>query len=91
MEKLINNPNLQHLAENIFLFLNSADLKQCRLINQSANQILDNPLFWVKKMIPYGLSKQNQRDWFQVIQSETNSEKKKYIAACLKLILSDNN
>ena len=80
MEKLINNTGLQHLAENIFLNLNSADLKKCQLINQSASQILDNPLFWIKKLIQNGLSKENQRYWFEAIQSEMNSEKKKNIA-----------
>ena len=37
MEKIINNPGLQHLAENVFLNLNYADLKKCQLINQAAS------------------------------------------------------
>ena len=85
MEKIINNPGLQHLAENIFLNLNSADLKKCQLINQSASQILDNPLFWIKKLIQNGLSKENQEDWIEAIRLEMNSEKKKCIAAYLKM------
>ena len=87
MEKIINNPGLHHLAENIFLNLNYTDLKKCQLINQSASQILDNPLFWIKKLIQNGLSKENQRYWFEAIQSEMNSEKKKYIATYLNQTL----
>ena len=91
MEKIINNPGLQHLAENIFLNLNSADLKQCQWINQSASQILDNPLFWIKKLMQNGLSEENQNDWIEAIQSEMNSEKKKYIATYLNWNLQKRN
>ena len=83
MEKILNNPGLQHLAENIFLNLNSAGLKKCQLINQSASQILEKPMFWIKKLIRNGLSEENQNDWIKAIQSETNFEKKKNIAAYL--------
>ena len=81
MEKIINNPGLQHLAENIFLNLNYADLKKCQLINQSARQILENPMFWIKELIRKGLSKENQKDWIKENQAETNLEKRKHIAA----------
>ena len=74
MEKIIKNPGLQHLAENIFLNLNYSDLKKCQLINQSASQILDNPMFWIRELIKKGLSKENQNDWIKAIQ--LNYEKK---------------
>ena len=79
MEKILSNPGLQHLAENLFLNLSSADLKKCLLINQFTNQILENPMFWIKKLIQNGLSEENQNDWINAIQSETNFEKKKNI------------
>ena len=79
MEKILNNPVLQHLAENIFLNLNSAGLKKCQLINQSASQILEKPMFWIKKWIRNGLSEENQNDWIHAIQSETNFEMKRNI------------
>ena len=87
MEKILNNPGLQHLAENIFLNLNSAGLKKCQPINQSASQILEKPMFWIKKCIRNGLSEENQNDWIKAIQSETNFEKKKNIAAYLSWYL----
>ena len=49
MEKILNNPGFQHLAENIFLNLSSTDLKKCQLINQSASQLLENPMFWIQR------------------------------------------
>ena len=90
MEKIIKNPGLQHLAENIFLNLNYADLKKCQLINQSAGQILDNPVFWITKLMQEGLSRENQRDWIKTIQSEANAEKKKHIASYLEWNLKKN-
>ena len=89
MEKIIKNPGLQHLAENIFLNLNYSDLKKCQLINQSTSQILDNPMFWIKELSRKGLSKENQNDWIEAIQ--LNYEKKKYIAAYLKWNLKEKN
>ena len=82
MEKIITNPGLQHLAENIFWNLNVEDLKICGLINQSCQQILDNPMFWLRKF--EHLSKANQKDWIKVIQSETNFETKRAIIAYMQ-------
>ena len=87
MENIINNPGLQHLAENIFLNLNYANLKKCELINQSANQILNNPMLWIKVLSQKGLSEEYQKDWIEAIQSETISVNKKHIAAYLKWTL----
>ena len=39
LEKILNNPGLQHLAENIFWNLNVEHLKICGLINQSCQKI----------------------------------------------------
>ena len=85
MEKILNNPGLQHLTEKIFLNLSSAHLKKCQMINQSARKILETPMFWIKKLIRNGLSEENQNDWIKAIQSETNFEKKKIITAYLSL------
>ena len=79
MEKFLNKPGLQHLAENIFLNLSPADLKKCQIINQFASQILDNPMFWIKKLIRNGLSEEHQNEWIKAIQSETNFEKKNIV------------
>ena len=83
MEKIITNPGLQHLAENIFWNLDVEHLKICGLINQSCQQILDNPIFWLKKF--RGLSEENEKDWINVLKSLKNSEEKKE-EICIKFI-----
>ena len=83
MEKIINNLGLQHLVENLFFNLNVEDLKICAQINQSSKQILENPMFWLRKFEDR-LSKENQNKWIKIIQSSENSKKKKVIALYLQ-------
>ena len=73
METIITNPGLQHLAEKIFWNLDTEHLKICGLINQSCKQILENPMFWLKKF--RNLSKENRKKWIKVIKLLKNSEK----------------
>ena len=82
MEKILKNPGLEHLAENIFGNLSDEDVEVCRDINQSSREILDNPMFWLRKF--RSLSKENQKEWINVIQSVKNSEKVKAIISYLK-------
>ena len=86
LEKILNNPGLQHLAEFIFDNLKYEDLEICREINQSSKQILDyqmeKPMFLLRKF--QGLSKKNKKDWIKVIESVRNSEKDKAISAYLQ-------
>ena len=86
LEKILNNPGLQHLAEKIFDNLNFEYLAICRGINESSKQILDyqmnKPIFILRKF--RGISQQNQKDWIEVIQSANNSEKEKAIASYLE-------
>ena len=82
MEKIVSNPGLQHLAEEVFWNLDIQDLNTCTQINQSCKQILENPEFWLKKF--RSLSRKNQKDWIQVIKSVKNSDEKKAINAYLQ-------
>ena len=73
MEKIINNPGLQHLAEKVFWNLDLENLKKCAQINHCCKQILQNPLFCLRNF--NGLSKVNQNEWIEAIQSVNNSDK----------------
>ena len=73
MDKIISNPGLWHLAENVFWNLDVESLKKCGQINQSCREILQNPVFCLNKF--KNLSKENQNDWIKVINSVKNAEK----------------
>ena len=82
MESIISNSGLQHLAEKVFWNLDVEDLKICAHINQSCKQILQNPIFCLRKC--EHLSKENQNEWIKVIQSVNNCEKGIAIISYLK-------
>ena len=82
LEKILNNPGLVHLAENIFSNLDNEKLDACGQINQSSKQILANPIFWLRKFT--ALSKENQKDWMNFLQQVKNTDIEKYIITYLK-------
>ena len=59
MEKIVNNPGLQHLAETVFWNLDIEDLKICAQINLSCKH-LQNPIFSLRKF--EHLTKKNKED-----------------------------
>ena len=82
LEKILNNPGLQHLAENIVENLTHKDLKMFGEINQSSKRILDKPRFLLRKFS--GLSKEDQKDWIKKIESAQNSGKANAIISYMK-------
>ena len=75
MDSLTKNPGFLHISEKIFLFLNHDNLMNCRLVNRSWKNVIENPIFWIKKCNQKGLSKQLYKDWTKVIQkSEYNKQ-----------------
>ena len=88
MENLINNPGLQHVAENIFLNLDSDNLIICQQINQDSQQILENPNFWLKKwIISGGLSQKNQITWRKAIKlARQNTKMETKIVSYMKKV-----
>ena len=73
MEKIVNTPGLQHLAEKVFWDMDVEDLKICAQINQSCKLILQYPIFCLRKF--KGFSNENHKEWIKVIQSVKNFDK----------------
>ena len=74
MENIIQNPGLQHITEMIFLNLDLENLQTCQLLNKSCRDVLDNPMFWLKKLrMQKGLSEENHNDWTKAIQLTRNT------------------
>ena len=84
MESFIKNPGLQHLAEEVFLNLDFEKLEVCGLVNESCRQIIDNPMFWLKKFIRRGLSEKNQMAWTEVIRLTRDTDLEAYVMRYLK-------
>ena len=84
MENLINNPGLQHIAENIFLNLNFETLEVCKDINGASKRILKNPNFWLKKFILRGMPKKHQMDWEKTIKFTKGTNMELFVLLYLK-------
>ena len=84
MEKIINNPGLQHLSEKIFWNLSYQDLQKCHTINQFCKEILESAMFWLKIFIRRGMSEQNQMNWSEAIQISKNNHMEKHVLNYLR-------
>ena len=73
METIIRNPGLYHLAEKVFWNLDFESLKICAQINSSCDQVLQNPMFCLRKFSHH--SKENHNDWINAIPSVEDSDK----------------
>ena len=74
MESIIQNPGLQHITETILFNLDFQALKKCQLLNKSIKDILEDPMFWLRKWrMQKGLSKKNYDDWVKKIQLTRNT------------------
>ena len=87
LDQISNNPGLQHIIEKIFLNLDFDSLLACQLINKSCQEVLDDPIFWLKKWILRGLSKKNQTDWTKAVLLLRNTKLKTNLNIYLKRIL----
>ena len=90
-DEIINNPGLQHIMEKIFLNLDFADILACQLINKSCKEIVDNPMFWLKKWRLRGLSEKNHKNWTQVIQLTRGTLPGSCIYFYIKEIIKQNS
>ena len=90
MEEIINNPGFQHITEKIFLPLKCKDLLAYELTNKSSNDILNNPLFWLKKLISTGLSKKNQEDWIIAFKLTKGTSLQRNIMLYMRKVLKND-
>ena len=70
MDILTKTPGFHYVAENIFINLDYEDLEICSQVNKSWRKILNNPSFWLRKLIQFGVleNKEYQSSWKIVIQ-----------------------
>ena len=94
LEKFINIPGLHHIAENIFLNLNYQRLEACKSVKGSFQHYLDqlmaNPLFFLKKFICAGMSKKNEMDWTEIIQMTRGTNVREIILLYFKLYFKND-
>ena len=88
MENIIQNPGLQHITEMILLDLDFEDLQTCQPLSKSCQEIIENPMFWLKKMrAQRGLSEKNYHDWAKAIQLARNTNMETNVKLYLQTVI----
>ena len=88
VKTLINNQGFLHISEKIILLLDKKSILECRMVNSSWKNIIDNPIFWVKKCDQKGISKDLHNVLIDTIQKITDSELRQEAAVCLSMFHS---
>ena len=75
MQAFAKNPGLQHISEDIFKLLDMKSLMDAHLVNNTWKQVLDHPIFWLKKL----MSESNvlvevYQTWESLVQNLSDSQ-----------------
>ena len=69
MENIIQNPGLHHIIEDTLIFLDKGNIASFRLLNQDGKNIVDNPMFYLKKLSQVEETPKNLiSKWKKIIQ-----------------------
>ena len=92
MENIIQNPGLQHITEMILLDLDFEDLQTCQPLSKSCQEIIENPMFWLRKLrAQRGLSEKNYNDWAKAIQSARNTNMETNVKLYLQKVIKNGH
>ena len=94
-DEISNIPGLQHISEDILKLLDKKSLMDCRLVNSSWKNILNQPMFWMNKMkfeklVPLDVQKSlkalvKQLEIEQIAKSEAKDWLQKFNSTILPL------
>ena len=69
MQKIIESPGLQHLAQKMLFYLDKSSIASFRSINQDCKIIVDDPMFSLKKLSQLeDIPKDLIENWKKIIQ-----------------------
>ena len=86
MEAIAQSPGLQHISEDIFKLLDKKSLINCREVNSSWKNVLDEPIFWLKKYEGAYPSSDVPKTW-KTLAQELEGEKlvNEFVLALMKV------
>ena len=68
MDQITKNIGLQHIAEEIFKHLDKENLMNCRKVSQSWKDILDGPMFLLKRIENTNIPTEIKKNWKMLIK-----------------------
>ena len=70
MENIVKNPGLQHIIKTTLTFFDKSDIASFRLVNQDCKNIVDDPIFSLKKLSQLkDVPKDLIENWKKIIQN----------------------
>ena len=70
MEDIAENPGLQHIIKSSLIFLEKSNILSFRLVNQDCKNIVDDPIFSLKKLSQLkDVPKDLIETWKKIIQN----------------------
>ena len=86
MENFTKVPGLRGISEDIFKLLDKKSLMKCRLVNSSWKNVLEQPIFWLKKMKLENVPMNVQQSWKILAQQlEDGQTKKEFVLTLIKI------
>ena len=81
---LIKNQNLVvHIGQNILDCLDDDSRKSCRLVNSSMKNMVDNPKYWIHKLLKKGIDQEHLKSWRTLTSLVENTDLKDNLTICL--------
>ena len=68
MDQITKNTGLQHIAEEIFKHLDKENLMNCQKVTQSWKEILDGPMFLLKRIDNSNIPADIKKNWKMLIK-----------------------
>ena len=90
MDFITTTPGLQHIAEQIFSYLDRDSLLKCQEVNEQWGNILRNPWFWFNRMKQNTkLSQEEQKGWMVFCQKLSKLNLTKEMTPALNYIYGE--
>ena len=74
MDVITKTPGLQHISEDILKLLKTKGLMNCRLVNTSWKNVMNQSTFWLSKMKRQDITEDIQRSWKMLAQDLSNDQ-----------------
>ena len=86
MDTFTKIPGLQHIPEDIFNLLDKKSLTDCRLVNSSWKNVLDQPKFWLEKLNLENLPLDILQNWKNLAQElDDDHLEKEFVLILIKI------
>merc|ERR1712016_264766 len=84
MEKLIENQNLAvDIGHDLLDFLDDESLMSCRFVNSAMKNMVDNPKYWIKKLVKKGIAQEHMINWRKLADLVENTDLNENLLKCL--------